>query len=47
MHNVYAVTDVVTAFLATLYDDYKYFSRFHGWLEFLEMIKGGGVPGKF
>jgi hypothetical protein len=46
-HNVDAVTDEVTAVLATLDADDKDHARVQGWLEDLEMIKGGGVPGKF
>ena len=46
-HNVDAVTDEVTAVLGTLDADDKDYVRIQGWLEDLEMIKGGGVPGKF
>ena len=46
-HNVDAVTDEVTAVLGTLDADDKDYARVQGWLEDLEMIKGGGVPGKF
>jgi hypothetical protein len=46
-HNVDAVTDEVTAVLGTLDADDKDHARVQGWLEDLEMIKGGGVPGKF
>lgn len=46
-HNVDAVTDEVTAALGTLDADDKDYVRIQGWLEDLETIKGGGVPGKF
>ena len=46
-HNVEAVTDEVTAVLGTLDADDKDYARVQGWLEDLEMIRGGGVPGKF
>jgi hypothetical protein len=46
-HNVDAVTDEVTAVLGTLDADDKDYVRIQGWLEDLETIKGGGVPGKF
>ena len=46
-HNVEAVTDEVTAVLGTLDADDKDYVRVQGWLEDLEMIRGGGVPGKF
>ena len=46
-HNVDAVTDEVNAVLGTLDPDEKDYARVQGWLEDLDMIKGGGVPGKF
>jgi hypothetical protein len=46
-HNVDAVIDEVTAALGTLDADDKDYARVQGWLEDLETIKGGGVPGKF
>ena len=45
--NVDAITDEVTAALATLEPDDKDYARAQGWLEDLAMVKGGGVPGKF
>lgn len=45
--NVDAVTDEVTAALATLDADDKDYARVQGWLEDLAVVKGGGVPGKF
>ena len=46
-HNVDAVTDEVTAALGTLDADDKDYARVQGWLDDLELIRGGGVPGKF
>ena len=46
-HNVEAVTDEVTAVLGTLDADDKDYARVQGWLDDLEMIRGGCVPGKF
>jgi hypothetical protein len=46
-HNVEAVTDEVTAVLGTLDADDRDYARVQGWLEDLEMIRGGGVPGKY
>jgi hypothetical protein len=45
--NVDAVTEEVTAALATLDADDKDHARLEGWLEDLALVKGGGVPGKF
>lgn len=45
--NVDAITDEVTAALATLDADDKDHARLEGWLEDLAVVKGGGVPGKF
>lgn len=45
--NVVAITDEVTAALATLDADDKDYARVQGWLEDLALVKGGGVPGKF
>lgn len=45
--NVDAITDEVSATLATLDADDKDYARVQGWLEDLAMVKGGGVPGKF
>ena len=45
--NVNAITEEVTAVLATLDADDKDHARVQGWLEDLAMVKGGGVPGKF
>lgn len=45
--NVDAITEEVTAALATLDADDKDYARVQGWLEDLAMVKGGGVPGKF
>ena len=45
--NVDAITDEVTAALATLDADDKDYARVQGWLEDLALVKGGGVPGKF
>ena len=45
--NVDAITEEVTAALATLEPDDKDYARAQGWLEDLAMVKGGGVPGKF
>lgn len=45
--NVDAVTEEVSAVLATLPADDKDHARVQGWLEDLAMVRGGGVPGKF
>lgn len=45
--NVDAITEEVTAALATLDADDKDYARAQGWLEDLALVKGGGVPGKF
>lgn len=45
--NVDAITEEVTAALATLEPDDKDYARAQGWLEDLALVKGGGVPGKF
>jgi hypothetical protein len=42
-----AVTDEVTAALATLDEEDKDHARLQGWLEDLSLVKNGGVPGKF
>jgi hypothetical protein len=45
--NVDAVIEEVNAALATLDEDDKDHARLQGWLEDLDLVKGGGVPGKF
>lgn len=45
--NVEAVIGDVTEALETLDPDDKDHARLQGWLEDLEVIRGGGVPGRF
>lgn len=45
--NVEAVIGDVTEALGTLDPDDKDHARLQGWLEDLEVIRGGGVPGRF
>lgn len=45
--NVDAVIDEVTAALETLDEDDRDHARLQGWLEDLDVVKGGGVPGRF
>lgn len=45
--NVDQIIAEVTEARASLPDDDKDYARLTGWLEDLEMVKGGGVPGKF
>ena len=45
--NVDAVSEEVSAALATLDADDKDHARLEGWLEDLAVVKGGGVPGRF
>jgi hypothetical protein len=45
--NVEAVIGDVTDALETLDPDDRDHARLQGWLEDLEVIKGGGVPGRF
>ena len=45
--NVDAVIDDVNAALETLDEDDRDHARLQGWLEDLDVIKGGWVPGRF
>lgn len=45
--NVDAVMAEVEAVRATLSEDDKDYARLTGWLEDLQVVKGGGVVGKF
>ena len=45
--NVDAVMDQVVEARAGLAEDDKDYARLTGWLEDLEAVKGGGIPGKF
>ena len=45
--NVDAVMDEVVEARAGLAEDDKDYARLSGWLEDLEAVKGGGIPGKF
>jgi hypothetical protein len=45
--NVDQIIAEVTEARASLPDDDKDYARLTGWLEDLETVKGGGVPGKF
>jgi len=46
-HNVDDVIAQVVEARAGLAEDEKDYARLSGWLEDLETIKSGGVPGKF
>jgi hypothetical protein len=45
--NVDAVIDEVNEALETLDEDDRDHARLQGWLEDLDVIKDGGVPGRF
>ncbi|MDX6554232.1 MAG: hypothetical protein QOD86_427 [Miltoncostaeaceae bacterium] len=45
--NVDAVMEQVIEARSGLAEDDKDYARLGGWLEDLEAVKGGGVPGKF